>query len=97
MDIAKDQCSRAEADEKKGQREHLVTVTVNELPVEIIGPRVTGLEIKEAAIRQGVKIQPSFVLSQELPNRSTEIIGDNDTVTVNKHSRFVAVAPDDNS
>jgi len=44
-----------------------------------------------------VNIQLSFVLSEELPNRKTKIIGDNDEVTVNKNSKFVAVAPDDNS
>jgi len=75
----------------------LVTVTVNEKAVEIAGPKATGLEIKQAAIAQGVNIQLSFVLSEELPNRKTKIVGDNDEVTVNKNSKFVAVAPDDNS
>ena len=75
----------------------MVTVTVNEKAVEIAGPKATGLEIKQAAIAQGVNIQLSFVLSEELPNRKTKIVGDNDEVTVNKNSKFVAVAPDDNS
>jgi len=75
----------------------LLTVTVNEKAVEIAGPKATGLEIKQAAIAQGVNIQLSFVLSEELPNRKTKIVGDNDEVTVNKNSKFVAVAPDDNS
>lgn len=83
----------AQANSKK----HLVTITVNESAVRISGPRVTGLEIKQAAIAQGVDIQLDFVLSQEFPNRQTEVIGDDDTVTVNKNSRFVAIAPDDNS
>lgn len=86
-----------EVQEQKGGKEHLVTITVNEKPVAIEGPRVTGLEIKQAAIAQGVKIELSFVLSEELPNRKTRIVGDTDVVTVTKHSRFVAVAPDDNS
>jgi multiubiquitin len=86
-----------EVRETKGGKEHLVTITVNEKPVEIEGPRVTGLEIKQAAIAQGVKIELSFVLSEELPNRKTRIVGDTDVVTLTKHSRFVAVAPDDNS
>jgi len=81
----------------KDGKEHLVTITVNEKPVEIEGPKATGLEIKQAAIAQGVKIELSFVLSEELPNRKTRIVGDTDIVTVTKHSRFVAVAPDDNS
>jgi len=78
-------------------KQHLVTVTVNEKAVEIAGPKATGLEIKQAAIAQDVNIQLSFVLSEELPNRKTKIVGDNDEVTVNKNSKFVAVAPDDNS
>ena len=85
-----------EVQEKQG-KEHLVTVAVNERPVELEGPKATGLEIKQAAIAQGVKIEVSFVLSEELPNRRTRIVGDTDEVTINKHSRFVAVAPDDNS
>jgi hypothetical protein len=82
---------------EKPETEHVVTITVNEKAVEIAGPKATGLEIKQAAIAQGVNIQLSFVLSEELPNRKTKIIGDNDEVTVNKNSKFVAVAPDDNS
>jgi multiubiquitin len=82
---------------EKPEKEHLVTITVNDKAVEIAGPKATGLEIKQAAIAQGVNIQLSFVLSEELPNRKTKIVGDNDEVTVNKNSKFVAVAPDDNS
>jgi Multiubiquitin len=74
----------------------LVVIHVNERPVRIIR-RVTGLGIKQAAIEQGVPIQIDFVLSQELADRRTKIIGDGDLIEVNEHSRFVAVAPDDNS
>jgi hypothetical protein len=76
---------------------HLVTISVNERPVVIAGPRVTGLQIKQAAIEQGVPIQLSFVLSEEKPNHRTEIIGDTDVVTVTKESRFLAIPHDDNS
>lgn len=58
---------------------------------------MTGLEIKQAAIAQGVPIQIDFVLSEELANGRTQIVGDNETVTVNKRSKFHAVSPDDNS
>ena len=75
----------------------LVTITVNERPVVVHGPKVTGLQIKQAAIDQGVPIQLSFVLSEEKPNHRTEIIGDSDIVTVTKNSRFVAIPHDDNS
>lgn len=76
---------------------HRVTIKVNNKPVEVDGPRLTGREIKEAAIAQGVEIELDFVLSQELPNGEKKVIGDDDPVTVNKNSKFTAVADDDNS
>jgi hypothetical protein len=76
---------------------HTVVITVNEHPVQIEGPRVTGLEVKDAAIAAGVQIQRDFMLTQELANGQSKVIGDADTVTVNKNSRFDAVAGDDNS
>jgi hypothetical protein len=74
----------------------LVTITVNNQPVEVEGPRISGLGIKQAAIAQGVAIQLDFQLA-EIKNNKREIIGDDDIVTVNKNSKFVATAPDDNS
>jgi hypothetical protein len=74
----------------------LVGILVNEHPVRV-SHRPTGLEIKEAAIAQGVPIKVDFVLSEERPNGADQIIGDNDQVQVHPGSRFMAVAPDDNS
>lgn len=74
-----------------------VAITVNKQPVLIDGPRVTGLQIKEAAIAQGVAIQISFQLSEELGDRQRRIVGDDDVVAVHKGSKFFAVAGDDNS
>jgi len=76
---------------------HEVVITVNNRPVAVQGPRTTGRKIKESAIQQGVQIGVDFVLSEELENNRTRIVGDDDEITVNKHSKFVAVAPDDNS
>lgn len=76
---------------------HTVTVHVNGKPVAVPAPKATGQEIKEAAINAGLAIEPDFVLSHELPNGKAEIVGDNDKVTVNPQSRFLAIAPDDNS
>jgi Multiubiquitin len=82
-------------------REHgkpkTIAIEVNGRDVEMTKEEVTGLEIKEAAIAQGVNIQPTFVLQQELPNGSSKIIGDRDKVQLRKHLRFTAIAPDDNS
>lgn len=79
------------------EERHPVAVKVNGQPVTVEGPRTDGAAIKAAAIAQGVKIQPDFVLSEELSNRRTRIIGDAEVVTVTPESHFVAVAPDDNS
>lgn len=76
---------------------HTVEIQVNGSAVSIEGPRVTGLQIKEAAIAQGVAIQLTFVLSEELQNGRLKIVGDADVVTVTPQSKFVAVANDDNS
>jgi hypothetical protein len=76
---------------------HLTTITVNERPVDIDGPRVTGLAIKEAAIVAGLSIGLDFLLTEEEANGRAKVIGDADVVTVNKNSRFDAVAGDDNS
>ena len=76
---------------------HEVVITVNERSVTVTGPKVTGMEIKEAAIAQGVQIGLDFQLSEELANGRTKIVGDAEPITVNKNSRFDAVAGDDNS
>jgi hypothetical protein len=78
-------------------RPHDVEIRVNERKVRLAGPRTTGLKIKEAAIAQKVPIELDFVLSEELGDRKSKVIGDNDEVTVTDHSCFIAVAPDDNS
>lgn len=77
--------------------DHEVVITVNEKPVTVTGPKATGLEIKQAAIAQGVQIGLDFQLSEELANGRTRIVGDAEPITVNKNSRFDAVAGDDNS
>jgi hypothetical protein len=79
------------------EKEHEVTVTVNEQPVKLLGRTATGAEIKIAAIAQGVLIQQNFVLQEELPNGTSKVIGDNDVVHLREHLRFTAIAPDDNS
>ena len=76
---------------------HEVTVTVNEMPVKLRGRSATGMEIKQAAIKQGVLIQPNFILQEELPNGTSRVVGDNDHVHLREHLRFTAIAPDDNS
>jgi hypothetical protein len=73
------------------------TISVNEMPVKIEGHLATGAQIKTAAIAQGVLIKQNFVLQEELPNGTSRIVGDVDSVHLRDHLRFTAIAPDDNS
>jgi hypothetical protein len=82
---------------KMSGHEHEVTITVNGKPVQVQRPKVTGLEIKQQAINQEVPIALDFILSEEIGERRSRVIGDGEEVTVNKNSKFIAVAPDDNS
>lgn len=79
------------------QPHRLVDIVVNRQAVRIEGPQATGLQIKEAAIAQGVRIQVSFQLSEPLGDHKTKVIGNTDTVTLHEGAVFVAVADDDNS
>lgn len=54
-----------------------------------VGPGGTG--------KAGVPIRDDFQLSEEIGERRTRVVGDDDVVTVHDGTRFVAVAPDDNS
>lgn len=74
-----------------------VTVTVNTKPVTVEGPRTTGLAVKQAAVEQGVQIGLDFVLTMELGGGQTRTVGDDDVITVNPQSSFIANAGDDNS
>ena len=77
--------------------EHEVTIFVNEQPVKLTGKTATGYQIKLAAIAQGVHIEPNFVLQQELPNGTSRVIGDSETVHLREDLHFTAIRPDDNS
>lgn len=74
-----------------------VVITVNRKEVKIDGPRASGLEIKEAAIEQGVAIELDFQLAMLDPEGKQRIVGDDEVVAVSDKSVFFATAPDDNS
>ena len=81
----------------QGPKPKDVTIEVNGREVVVADREVTGVEIKEAAISQGVAIQLNFVLQLELANGTSKVIGDNVTMRVHPHMSFTAIAPDDNS
>jgi hypothetical protein len=75
-----------------------VTVTVNTKPVVLGSHHATGLEIKEAAIAQGVDIKLDFHLVLEARDgHPARRIDDDETITVTKHSVFSANDGDDDS
>ncbi len=74
-----------------------IEISVNEKPVTIRRGVRTGLQIKQAAIDDGVAIQLDFILSLETGPGQTRIIGDNDRIRVKPGQRFLAIADDDNS
>jgi len=75
-----------------------VTVTVNTKPVRLPDHRVKGLQIKEAAIDQGVEIQLDFLLTLEAhEGQPARTIDDDEVVTITKHSEFTANDADDDS
>jgi hypothetical protein len=88
--------ARAQVDAEH-ELELLVVILVNEQPIRLRGHTATGLEIKTAAIAQGVHIELNFVLQEELANGTSRIIGDTDPVRLREHLRFTAIRPDDNS
>jgi len=76
---------------------HLFTITMNGSPVSLSGPKTTGRLIKKAAIDAGVPIQLDFILSEELPNRKTRLVRDDEEVSIHEGSAFIALQNDDNS
>jgi len=84
-------------DEKKDKLEHVIGIEVNEQPVAMHAKEATGLQIKQAAVDQSVAIQLDFVLSLELGERRSRVVGDDEVIHLHPHQKFIAVAPDDNS
>ena len=72
-------------------------ISVNRKPVEVDGPLTTGLEIKKAAIAQGVAIQAEFKLAKVGADGKQHIVGDEEKVDVREFKTFFATDGDDNS
>jgi hypothetical protein len=73
-----------------------ITVSVNGQPVALPDREVTGLEVKQAAIAQGLPVGLEFQLSVKRGNRY-QVVDDDDKIKVHQGQEFLAVAPDDNS
>lgn len=82
--------------DQKDKDPKTITVKVNGNPVSFTVKEVTGLQIKEAAINQGVRIQLDFNLF-EIKGGKLHPIADTQTVHLHEKQEFRAVTPDDNS
>jgi hypothetical protein len=73
-------------------KDHLVTVSVNDRPVKLLGHSATGRDIKTAAIEQGVPIHLDFALDEVLADGSHRAISDDEKVQLHEGLRFIAHA-----
>ena len=83
-----------------GHEHHHFTVTVNKHRVELTEKKMTGSQIKAAAIAQGAELEQHFQLSlrrQHDHGHRSDVIGDDDIVKIEDGLTFVAVDGDDNS
>jgi hypothetical protein len=78
--------------EKHEHRDHVVTVSVNDKLVKLLGPSATGREIRTAAIEQGVPIHLDFVLEEDLPDGGHRTVEDHEKVPLGEGLRFTALA-----
>jgi hypothetical protein len=83
--------------DRRGPKPKPTTIHVNEQPVAMPDDHATGLQIKEQAIAQGVRIELDFQLVEELENGRTRNVGNDDEVKLKNKSRFLANDGDDNS
>lgn len=72
-------------------------ISVNRKPVEVDGPVLTGMEIKEASIKQGLAIELDFQLAIVESDGKERIVGNADKIDVREFKTFFATASDDNS
>ena len=83
--------------QESGKDTKLWEISVNRKPVFVEDPLVTGLQIKEAAIAQGVSIAVDFQLASVDEDGKHRIVGDSDKVDVREFKTFFATVSDDNS
>ena len=80
-----------------GPRKRAFRISVNRKPIEVDGPLTTGLEIKQAAVGEGVAIELDFQLAKVGADGTQYIVGDSDKVDVREFKTFFATDGDDNS
>jgi hypothetical protein len=74
----------------------VITISVNGSPVRLAEKKVTGLEIKQAAIAQGVSIEINFTLFRVSGSQQHQV-KDHEEITVHEGEQFRCIRADDNS
>jgi hypothetical protein len=87
----------AEVADHADEESREIRITVNGQFVVLTSRKVTGLQVKEAAVAAGVPIQLDFVLSEVRPGGEQKIISDDREITVKSGDEFWAIPGDDNS
>jgi len=79
------------------EQKHVVHIKVNDQNVVMPTHEANGLQIKEAAIAQGVQIQLNFLLELDEGHKKSRVIDNNETVHLHDGMSFTAIRNDDNS
>jgi hypothetical protein len=74
-----------------------LNIFVNKKPVVLHVHHANGAEIKQAAISQGVNIQPDFNLFKIKEDGGLAPVNDNEVIKLHEGEKFSATAPDDSS
>jgi hypothetical protein len=88
--------SERDVPDQHGRPPTRVAVTVNGDPVILPERRMTGAEIKAAAVEQGADLQLDFQLSVKRGDHYA-VVDDGEVITVHEGEEFIAVATDENS
>ena len=87
----------SDQDVKGGIDDGKIEITLNDKPVVLEGSKQTGASVKKAAIEQDVSIKEDFVLSIELGDGKTKLVGDDEEIELHDGEGFLAIENDDNS
>ena len=85
------------SDRVGSETRHRLLISVNRQEVQLTGAKHSGLEVKQAAMAQGVAIQLDFQLSIRKDSGKFKVIGDDEVIKIDEGDVFRAVAHDDNS
>jgi len=84
-------------DENQKQPDKAVEILVNGKALTVQDKDTTGLEIKQAAIAQGVNIKIDFKVFRDLSNGQQVRVADDESIKVHHKEQFDVLSNDDHS